>query len=305
MQLSRADLADFAYFLAIAQHGSFKRAALAMGVTTSALSHAMRALEERRGVRLLNRTTRSVTLTAAGEDLRAMIEHPMEAIGQAAGKLDRYREAPAGRIRINVLEDAVGLLLEPVLPIFVDRYPEVQIDLGVTNRMIDIVGNGFDAGIRYGGTVPEDMIAQRLSPDMRWIAAAAPAYLHRFGMPGTPQDLRHHRCIGIRLGNDQLYQWEFERDGEAVAIATPGPLTVDTGIAMLACGLSGTGIIYASEPALRPHLRSGALQPVLEDWASSGSGFHVYYSGRRHVPAGLQLLIDLIREVQPMRLGHR
>jgi DNA-binding transcriptional LysR family regulator len=300
MQLSRADLADFAYFLAIAKHGSFKQAAANMGVTTSALSHAITALEGRRGVRLLNRTTRSVTLTAAGEELRATIEGPMQAMEAAGENLDRYRDAPAGRVRINVLEDAVGLLLEPVMPIFVDRYPEVAIDVSVSNRMIDVVGSGFDAGIRYGGTVPEDMIAQRLSPDMRWIAAASPAYLDRFGAPFDPHDLKDHRCVGIRLGNGHVYQWEFERDGNEVSVATPGPLTVDSTHAAIAFGLRGTGIIYATEAILRSHLKSGALQPVLVEWATTGSGFHVYYSGRRHLPTGLRLLIDLIKEVRPL-----
>jgi DNA-binding transcriptional LysR family regulator len=300
MQMSRADLADFAYFLAIAKHGSFRQAARTMGVTTSALSHAITALEGRRGVRLLHRTTRSVTPTAAGEELRAMIEGPMQAIEAAAGNLDRYRDAPAGRVRINVLEDAVGLLLEPVMPIFVDRYPEVVIEISVSNRMVDVIGEGFDAGIRYGGTVPEDMIAQRLSPDIRWIAAASPAYLERFGPPTHPQDLRNHRCVGIRLGNDQLYQWEFERDGEQTSVATPGPLTVDASNAVVAFRLSGVGVVYAMEPILRPHLYSGALQQVLGEWGTVGSGFHVYYSGRRHVPTALRLLIDLIREVRPL-----
>lgn len=301
MQISRSDLADFAYFLAIARLGSFRRAATAMGVTTSALSHAMTALEARRGVRLLNRTTRSVTLTAAGEELRASIEQPMQAIEDAAGRLDRYRDAPAGRVRINVLEDAVGLILEPVMPVFVDRYPDVAIDVSVSNRMIDIVGSGFDAGIRYGGTVPEDMIAQRLSPDLRWIAAAAPAYIARFGTPRVPDDLRVHRCVGIRLGNEKLYHWEFERDGRAVAIATPGPITVDASHAAVAFGLRGAGIIYATEAVLRPFLDSGTLLPVLDDWSPMGSGFHIYYPGRRHLPTALRLLIDLIRKVRPLR----
>ncbi len=300
MQLARADLADFSYFLTIARHGSFKQAAAAMGVTTSALSHAITALEGRRGVRLLNRTTRSLTLTAAGEELRTSIEAPMQAIEAAAQNLDRYRDAPAGRVRISVLEDAVGLLLEPVMPIFVDRYPEVEIDISVSNRMIDVVGSGFDAGIRYGGTVPEDMIAQRLSPDMRWIAAASPAYLERFGTPATPQDLRNHRCVGIRLGNDQVYHWEFERDGDAISIATPGPLIIDASHAAAAFGLGGVGIIYAAEPVIRPYLDSGALQQILGEWATIGSGFHVYYSGRRHVPTALRLLIDLIKEARPL-----
>jgi len=303
MQLSRTDLADFLYFLAIARHRSFRRAALEMGVTTSALSHAMTALEARRGVRLLNRTTRSVTLTAAGEELRASIERPLEAVADAAENLNRLRETPAGRVRINVLEDAVPLLLDPVMPVFVERYPEVEVDISVSNRLIDVIAGGFDAGIRYGGTVPEDMIAQRLSPDIRWVAAASPDYLGRFGTPAAPQDLQAHRCVGIRLGNDQLYQWEFERGEEAVAIATPGPLTVDESHAAIGFGLSGVGIIYAAAPLLRPYLESGALRIVLGDWAPMGSGFHAYYSGRRQVPTALRLLIDLIREMRPLADG--
>jgi DNA-binding transcriptional LysR family regulator len=300
MQLSRTDLADFAYFIVIAKHHSFRRAALEMGVTTSALSHAISALEARRGVRLLNRTTRSVTLTAAGEELLATIEGPLNTIGEAAENLNRSRDAPAGRVRINVLEDAVSLLLDPVMPIFVERYPEVEVDLSVSNRLIDVIGSGFDGGIRYGGTVPEDMIAQQLSPDIRWVAAASPAYLERFGTPSTPHELREHRCVRIRLGNDQLYQWEFERGQEAVAIATPGPLTVDGSHAALAFGMGGVGIIYGAEPRLRPYLDSGALRIVLDDWASMGSGFHIYYSGRRQLPTGLRLLIGLIREISPL-----
>lgn len=301
MQLSRADLADFVYFLAIARHQSFRLAALEIGVTTSALSHAITALEARRGVRLLNRTTRSVTLTAAGEELRASIEGPLETVGQAAENLNRFRDAPAGRVRINLLEDAVPLLLEPVMPIFVERYPQVEVDISVSNRLVDVIAGGFDAGIRYGGTVPEDMIAQRLSPDIRWVAAASPAYLQRFGTPTTPQDLQQHRCVRIRLGNDQLYQWEFERGEETVAIAAPGPLTVDESHAAVAFGLKGVGIIYGAEPVLRRHLDSGALQVVLNDWSPMGSGFHAYYSGRRQVPTALRLLIDLIREIAPLR----
>ncbi len=302
MDLNRTDLADFAYFLAIAKHRSFRKAALEMNVTPSALSHAMTALEERRGVRLLNRTTRSVTLTAAGEDLFAAIAGPLEQVAEASENLNRYRDAPAGRVRINVLEDAVSLLLEPVMPIFVDRYPDVQIDIAVNNHMIDVIGNGFDAGIRYGGTVPEDMVAQRLSSEIRWIAAASPDYLERFGAPAHPRDLADHRCIGIRLGNDQLYKWEFERGDETVEIATPGPATVDESHAAIGFGRAGVGVIYGAEPVFSADLQSGALVRVLPEWSSMGEGFHVYYSGRRQVPTALRLLIDLIREVRPLDL---
>lgn len=302
MQLSRTDLADFAYFIAIAKHRNFGRAAIEMGVTTSALSHAITALEARRGVRLLNRTTRSVTLTAAGEELHDMIAGPLQAISLAAENLDRFRDTPAGRVRINVMEDAVALLLKPVMPVFVARYPEVEVDISVNNRLIDVIGSGFDAGIRYGGTVPEDMIATRVSPDIHWLAAASPAYLEHFGTPANPQDLEQHRCIRIRLGNDQVYQWEFEKGDTAVAIAAPGPLTVDASHAAIGLGLGGVGIIYGAEPILRPHLEAGTLKPVLADWSAVGSGFHVYYPGRRQVPTGLRLLVDLIRELRPLGL---
>ncbi len=302
MLLNRADLADFAYFIAIAKHRSFRRAALERGVTTSALSPAMAALEARCGVRVLNRTTRSLTLTVAGEELRAMIEQPLDVISQAAENLNRFRDAPAGRVRISILEDAASLLLGPIMPTFVERYPDVEVDISVNNRLIDVIGSGFDAGIRYGGTVPEDMVAQRLSPDIRWVAAASPSYLAAFGVPSHPNDLRDHRCIRIRLGNEQLYQWEFARGQETVAIATPGPVTVDESHAAVSFGLSGVGIVYGAEPILRPHLSRGALQLVLADWASVGGGFHVYYSSRRQVPTALRLLVDLIREIRPLGL---
>ena len=161
MQFDRADLADFTYFLAIAKHRSFRRASLEVGVSASALSHAIRSLESRTGVRLLNRTNRSVTLTAAGEELRAGLTKPFEAIGEAVERLNRFRDGPTGKIRLNVPSDAATLLLGPVLPVFIDRYPDIQVDVAVSNQLIDVVDGGFDAGIRYGGSVPENMIAQR------------------------------------------------------------------------------------------------------------------------------------------------
>lgn len=300
MNLNRADLADFVYFLAIAKHRSFRVASQQLGVTASALSHAIAALEARRGVRLLNRTTRSVTLTAAGEELRASIEGPLEAVSEATDNLNRYRDAPMGRVRVNILEDAMPLLLEPVMPAFIERYPDIHLDVSTSNRMVDVIAGGFDAGIRYGGTVPEDMVAQRLSPDIRWIAAASPAYLERFRIPEKPEDLQDHRCIGIRLGNDQLYRWEFEQGDRQIAIAAPGPITVDATHAAVSFGVAGIGIIYAAEPALKPYIQSGRLRVVLEGWASMGSGFHVYYPSRRQVPTALRLLIDLIREMRPI-----
>ncbi|MGV8918828.1 MAG: LysR family transcriptional regulator [Pseudomonas sp.] len=300
MQLSRTNLADIIYFLAIARHQSFSRAGLEVGISPSALSHAMKGLEARLGVRLLNRTTRSVTLTAAGEELQGLISNPVNDIGQALEKLNRLRDEPAGRIRLNVLSDGAELLLGPVLPVFVDRYPGIEIDLTVTNKMIDVIGDGNDAGIRFGGTVPEDMIAQRLSPDVRWSVVGTPQYLERFGIPDHPGDLKHHRCLRIRLGNARLYYWQFAKDGEALEINAPGAITIDETRVGVALATRGAGLMYVPEAVIAPQIANGTLQAVLQDWMHIDPGFHIYYSSSRQLPVGLRLLIELIRELKPM-----
>jgi DNA-binding transcriptional LysR family regulator len=227
VQLNRTDLADFSYFLVIARHRNFRRAGLELGISASALSHSLRGLETRLGVRLLNRTSRSVTLTAAGDELRTAIEAHFEAIGSAVDVLNRYRDDPSGRIRLNVLEHAATLLLAPALPSFIARYPHIEVDIVVNNGMVDVVQAGADAGIRYGGTVPEDMVAQRLSPDMRWVATSAPSYFDLYGTPDHPNDLMLHNCLRFRLGDDSRYAWEFDRGEESVAVDVPGALTID------------------------------------------------------------------------------
>lgn len=302
MQFSRADLADFAYFLAIAKHRSFRRAGQEVGVTASALSHALKGLETRLNVRLLNRTNRSVTLTVAGEELLAVIQGPFEAIDRASGVLDRHRGLPSGHIRLNVAEDAATLLLGPVMPIFVDRYPEVQIDIAVNNRLVDVIEEGYDAGIRYGGTVPEDMIAQRLSADIRWVVVGAPEYFARFGMPQHPQDLEAHRCMQIKLGDDRIYKWEFDRDREEIEVAVPGAVTINSTQTARTLALNGTGLIYAPEPTVSRQIEEGTLVVAMGEWASMGPGFHLYYPSRRQLPAGLRLLVDLVRKVRPLGL---
>jgi DNA-binding transcriptional LysR family regulator len=298
----RPSLPALGAFLAIAKHRSFRRAGLDLGVSASALSHALKGLETQLGVRLLNRTNRSVTLTAAGEDLFASLDGPFAAIGQAIEALNRHRGEPAGRVRLNVPEHASTLLLAPVLPVFLERYPGIAIDLRVSNSLLDVVDAGADAGIRYGDTVPEDMIAQRLSADLHWVVVGAPAYLDRFGTPVHPNDLLAHRGLRIRLGDDRIYRWEFERRGEAVAVDVPGALTLDdTGLA-IALARAGAGLAYLPEPCVTPLIREGALRCVLADWSPVGAGFHLYYSGRRQLPTGLRLLIALIREMRPLGL---
>lgn len=300
MSVSRANLADFVYFLAIARHQSFSRAGQEVGISASALSHAIKGLETRIGVRLLNRTTRSVTLTDAGETLHQVISAPMQEIDDAMEILNRFRDEPTGRIRLNILSDAADLLLGPVLPIFTERYPEIQIDLTVTNLIVDVIGGGHDAGIRYGGTVPEDMVAQRLSPDIRWVVAGTPDYLKRFGIPKHPNDLHNHRCLRIRLGSGAMYDWEFEKGEQKLAIAVPGAITIDETRVGLSLVRNGAGLMYAPEPAMQPLIDCGEVVTVLDEWASVAPGCHMYFSSHRQVPTGLRLLIDLIREIHPL-----
>jgi len=300
MQLSRANLADIIYFLAIAKHQSFSRASVEVGISASALSHAMKGLEARLGVRLLNRTTRSVTLTAAGEELQGLVSHPLTDISNALETLNRLRDEPAGRIRLNVLSDGAKLLLGPVLPVFVERYPDIEVDLTVTNRMIDVIGEGHDAGIRFGGTVPSDMIAQKLSPDVRWSVVGTPGYLERFGVPTHPEQLKEHRCLKIRLGNARLYDWEFVKDGQKLEVQVPGAITIDETRIGVALVTRGAGLMYVPERVIARYVEDGTVQEVLKDWAHTDPGFHIYYSSFRQVPVGLRLLIDLIRELEPM-----
>ena len=300
MQLSRANLADIIYFLAIAKHQSFSRASVEVGISASALSHAMKGLEARLGVRLLNRTTRSVTLTAAGEELQGLVSHPLTDISNALETLNRLRDEPTGRIRLNVLSDGAKLLLGPVLPVFVERYPDIEVDLTVTNRMIDVIGEGHDAGIRFGGTVPSDMIAQRLSPDVRWSVVGTPGYLERFGVPTHPEQLKAHRCLKIRLGNARLYDWEFVKNGQKLEVQVPGAITIDETRVGVALVTRGAGLMYVPERVIARYVEDGTVQEVLKDWAHTDPGFHIYYSSFRQVPVGLRLLIDLIRELEPM-----
>ncbi|KAA0121234.1 LysR family transcriptional regulator [Methylobacterium sp. P1-11] len=304
MRIKRADLADLGTFLAIARHRSFRRAGLELGVSASALSHALKAMEARLGVRLLNRTSRSVTLTAAGEDLLASLDAPFAAIGSALDVLNQHREPTkaTGRIRLNVLEHASTLLLAPVLPLFHERHPKIEIDVRVSNDLLDVVEAGADAGIRYGGTVPQDMVAQRLSADLRWVVVGAPAYLDLHGTPDHPGDLAAHRCLRIRIGDESLYQWEFERADEAIALDVPGAVTLDNTQFALSLAAAGGGLAYLPEACVGTSVARRELRVVLAEWAPLGPGFHLYYPGRRQLPTGLRLLIDLIREAKPLGL---
>jgi len=302
MQFTRSHLNELAYFVELAKQRNFRKAGIELGVSASALSHALRGFEERFGVRLFNRTTRSVTLTAAGEALYAAITGPFDEIGRAVDVLNQFRDAPMGRVKLSVPTEAATYLVGPVIATFLERYPDVEIEVSINNHLIDVIDGGFDAGIRYGGTVPEDMVAQRLSRDVRWLVVAAPSYLERHGTPAHPNDLLNHRCIRIRIGDERIYRWEFERGSEKLEVSVPGSLVVDHGTVGLAAAKDGAGLMYVSDPMVRELVAQGLLRTVLDDWAPMGPGFHVYYSSRRQIPEALRLFIELVRELKPMGL---
>lgn len=300
MKFGRADIANLGYFLAIARHRNFRKAGLELGVSASALSHALRSLEDRLDVRLVNRSNRSVNLTAAGQALLAEIADPFDRIDQSMDVLNRFRGTAAGRIRLHILDSAATHLIAPVMPTFLDRYPDVEIELRVTNSLVDVIDQGFDAGIRYGKTVPEDMIAQRLTAGIRWIVVGAPAYLDRFGIPQHPHDLLQHRCLRIKMGDERIYKWQFERGTESLELAVPGAVTNNDSETALALARNGTGLMYSPEHLVAEAIGRGELRTVLDEWVTTGSAMHIYYPGRRQLPAPLRLLIDLIRELRPL-----
>jgi DNA-binding transcriptional LysR family regulator len=189
--------------------------------------------------------------------------------------LNRFRDAPVGRIRLSVPTEAADFVVGPVLPIFLERYPDVEIEISVSNRMIDVIDSGFDAGIRHGGTVPEDMIAQRLAPDFRWVVVAAPAYLERFGRPAHPSELQNHRGVRIRIGDESIYRWELERGEEQIAIDVPGSLLIDQGHVALPAVKQGSALMYVPDFMVAQSIREGALTTVLDDWAAAGPGLHM------------------------------
>ncbi|MBY2912262.1 LysR family transcriptional regulator [Rhizobium leguminosarum] len=295
MQFKRNEIHELSIFLAIVQYRSFRKAADHLEVTASALSHSMKALEQRLGVRLLNRTSRSVAPTAAGTALAEKISAGLELINSGLEDLNGHYQGGAGSIRINVLKDAAVLLLRPAIPVFQQRFPNVELEVAVDDQFIDVTADGFDAGIRYSGTIPEDMIAVPLTPPLKWVAVAAPDYLRSHGRPVMPEDLNSHHCIRIRTGRGQIYKWEFERGDDRREIDVPGALiSGETDLAINAA-LEGAGLCYCLERLASPYVSAGRLEVVLPKWASIGPPFSMYYSSRRQLPFGVDALIKIVR----------
>jgi len=295
----KVDLGDLNAFVTVARAGGFRDAARASGVSPSGLSEAVRSLEARLGVRLLNRSTRSVVPTEAG---RSLLDRLAPALDEVQGALDivnAFRDRPTGTLRLNVPLAAARLVLPSILPRFLAAYPDIVVDVAVEDSFVDMLAAGFDAGIRYEERLEQDMIAVPIGPRVqRFAAAAAPAYLARAGRPAHPGELLRHACLAGYFAGGTATPWEFARDGETVRVDPQGPLRVRLGAgADLAvhAAVAGAGIVYLFEDWLQPYFTRGELEPVLEPWWLSFSGPFLYYPGRRLVPAPLRAFIDFVR----------
>jgi DNA-binding transcriptional LysR family regulator len=294
--MQRNSLTDLTVFAAIADHLSFKVAASQLGVTPSALSHSMRQLEERLGIRLLNRTTRSVSLTDAGQRLLERLRPAMDQIADALEDLDQERSRPFGRLRIHAIHTAVVAVVTPIWRRFLAAYPDVQLELSVSETPVDIVAKGFDAGIAPLGRVATDMITVRVTGPLKIAVVGAPSYFAKRRPPRTPDDLASHRCIQYRRhGDGPLMDWSFERGGKSRKVPVDGRITVNANGLAVRAAADGLGIAYLLAVQAEPFLASGQLVRVLEDWSPSIDGLVLYYPGHRQAPAALRAFIDMLR----------
>jgi DNA-binding transcriptional LysR family regulator len=292
----RDELSVLSAFIAVAEDRSFTRAAKRLGVSPSALSHAVRGLEEQIGVRLLARTTRSVAPTEAGEQLIARIGPALGDIRGAMDQVSGLRDRPAGRVRLVVSPLAATMVLAPKLGLFAREYPDVVLDVTTTNEgRFDLVAGGFDAGIHLGEFIERDMIAVRVSPDQRAAIVASPRYFESHSRPKSPRELTGYRCLNFRHGSDGLYRWEFEKGSQSLAVAVDGPLIVDDVELLIRAAIDGAGLAFMLEAHAASHLATGALVRVLEDWCPPFAGYFLYYPSRSQQPAALSALIEALR----------
>jgi DNA-binding transcriptional LysR family regulator len=294
--MRREDLADLAAFAAVAEERSFTRAAAKLGTSQSALSHTIRRLETRLGVRLLTRTTRSVAPTDAGERLLRTLGPAFEEIDAELAQLGGLREKPAGTIRISASEHAARSILWPKLAALLPDYPDIKVELSIDAGFVDIVAERFDAGVRLGEQVAKDMIAVRIGPELRMAAVAAPAYFARRSPPRTPQELAAHDCINLRLQTmGGLYAWEFEKDGRELRVRVEGQLAFNDVDLIVEAALGGFGIAYLPDDHVADAVAEGRLVRVLEDWCPPFPGFHLYYPSRRQQSPAFALVVEALR----------
>jgi DNA-binding transcriptional LysR family regulator len=294
--MQRENFNDILAFLAVARERSFTRAAAKLGVSQSALSHTISGLETRLGLRLLTRTTRSVSPTEAGERLLLTVGHRFEEIEAELEALTELREKPAGTIRITAGEHAVNAILWPRLTKFLRDYPDIKVEITIDHSLTDIVAQRYDAGVRSGEQVAKDMIAVRIGPDMRMAVVGAASYFAKRSPPKKPQDLTDHNCINLRLPTyGGLYAWEFEKGGRELRLRVEGQLVLNGSTQMLNAALAGFGLAYVPEDLAQPDVAQGRLKRVLEDWCPPFLGYHLYYPSRRHSSPAFALLVDALR----------
>jgi DNA-binding transcriptional LysR family regulator len=294
--MQRGHLDDLAAFVAVGREQSFTKAAAKLGVSQSALSHTMRALEERLGVRLLTRTTRRVAPTEAGERLLHTLSPRLQEIEAELAAVSALRDTPAGTIRLTTTDYAADTILWPKLVKFLPRYPDIKVEIIIDYGLTDIVAQRFDAGVRPGEQVAKDMIALRIGPDIRMAVVGAPAYFKSRPQPKRPQDLIGHACINLRLPtHGGLYAWEFEKAGRELKVRVEGQLTFNGTFQMLNAALGGFGLAYVPEDLVRPHLAKRRLIRVLEDWCPPYTGYHLYYPSRRQPSAAFAFLVEALR----------
>jgi DNA-binding transcriptional LysR family regulator len=294
--MRREELADLSAFVVVAEERSFTRAAAKLGTSQSALSFTVRRLEERLGVRLLSRTTRSVAPTEAGERLLRTLGPALDKIGEELAALSELREKPAGTIRITAGEHAAQAVLWPALATLLPHYPDIKVELIVDYGLTDIVAERYDAGVRLGEQVARDMIAVRIGPDFRWAVVGAPSYFAKRTRPKRPQDLTAHDCINLRLPTyGGLFAWEFEKRGRELKVRVEGQLVFSNLALRLNATLAGLGLAYLPEDQVQTHLAAGRLIRVLDDWCAPFSGYHLYYPSRRQSTPAFALLVDALR----------
>ncbi|WP_081060562.1 LysR family transcriptional regulator [Burkholderia territorii] len=292
----RAGLSELTAFISIAEQKSFRAAARTLGVSPSALSHAIRNLEARLDVRLFNRTTRSVALTDAGEQFLRRVRPAIADLEDAVNEAASARNRPTGSVRISASELATKPLVRHVLPEFLATYPDIHVEFVVNSRMVDIVADGFDAGIRVHDDVPRDMIAVRFGPDMRFAAVASPDYLARHPSPKSPQDLEHHQCIRFRFESGALYRWDLAFRGKSASLDVDGPLTLSNQNLMVEAALAGIGIGWVLEDLVSEYLEAGRLIRLLPEWSQPFPGLCLYYPANRHPPTALRLFVQAVRD---------
>ena len=294
--MRREEMADLTVFLAVAEARSFTLAAAKLGMSQSALSQIVRRLEERLGLRLLTRTTRSVAPTEAGERLLLTLAPALSNLDASLSALGELREKPSGTIRITSIEHAAETVLWPVLRNFLPKYPEIKVEIVAEYRLADLAAEGFDAGVRLGEHVDKDMIAVRIAPDIRMAIVGSPAYFDQHRAPKVPQDLVRHRCINLRLSATRgVFVWEFAKGGREPKVRVDGPLAFNTIDLILESALDGFGLAYLPEEWVEQHLASDRLIRVLEDWCPRFPGYHLYYPSRRHPTPAFALLVEALR----------